>query len=173
MSVNSKAPVPHTPINPPLPFSLAGHTLSAIALTGDFIFGRINQKEYDAKIVPVAIMSVAKRQSIPVFATVDDTLPTIIALTARGLGLSPGAQLYLWCTVRVLEAIGIPEPAVNEFIPLDQDGLRKLFAFVKAGNGHQPFTLICEESKSEAERSAIKLMMNLDARSRWRLLSGN
>lgn len=90
--------------------------------------------------------------------TMDDTLTTILALAVRGLD-NPSdpitretAKLYLLCPQRIRERIGIPAPVSGDFVPLDQNGLKKLLTFIKgSAGGVDEFAIACEDDLAAAE----------------------
>lgn len=164
MSAYSKAPPSYSPTFPPSSFILAAHTASATALTEKLFHGRISQKDYDAQIIPTSIMSVTRVANIPIIMTIDDSLTAILALAVRGLDSSSAnkesAKLYLWCPTEVLENIGIPIPVSSESVLLDQDGLKKLFKFMKEGDRNEQLLLAYEGDIAEAHH--YKKLMTRD-----------
>lgn len=158
MSVHPRAAYVYKPTLQPSTINLAAHTLSATAVTEAFFHGRISQDDYDARILATCIISITRGAHAPIIMTTDDTLTTIHALAVRGLNISSDpidrekAKLYLLCPKRFIELIGIPTPVSGEFVPLDQDGLKKLLTFIKGGDGGvDKLAIACEDDLVAAE----------------------
>ena len=128
---------------------------TATALTEKLFHGTISQHDYDAQILPTSIKSITRAASIPIIMTTHDTLTAILALAVRGLDVpSPNrerAKPYLWCSTRLLEFIDTPAPMSNEFVLLDQEGLKELFTFLKEGDRTERLLVACEGDVEEGE----------------------
>ena len=155
MPVPTEEPPPYTPTLPPRRFHLPAYTASATSLAEKLFHGRVSQDDFDAQTLCMSITSVTGAVSIPIIMTSDDTLTTILEHVAHDLNAGPAnrerAEVCLWCPTKILESIGIPPPVSGQPVLLDQDGLKRLFTFLKESDQIEQLLLACDGDVADAE----------------------